>query len=111
MAALRDLSALIKVEAARLQAAERDSRLRNWKQWMTQDFLDGGRGAYAWCKADKGARAVAVQRNDGSYTAEPAEAHSILLDSWLPIFRMRDFEEAPSRDTVMTTFGAHVPQP
>ena len=76
---------------------------------MEQDLKRGGKGAYAWCKADVPARAIAVQHSDGAYTANAEEVHKLILREWLPIFRMRDHEEPPDEASFLSQFGAHIP--
>ena len=76
---------------------------------MEKDMRAGGKGLAQWCKAADSAKVVMIQRQDGSYTANATEMHKLLLDAWLPIFRMYDHGDPPKWEEFENKFGQFIP--
>ena len=106
---LQQLGQHLRNKAAALQQQDRQDRLKCWREAMVADAGNGGAKVASWCKMTDNQRVNMISRPDGSYTANSEEMHKLILDAWLPIFRMFEHEPPASWSEFEKEFGAFFP--
>ena len=97
----------------RLQAVrgERLARIHEWKERLRAAHAAGKpKAVYAWLKNQYVPPVWALQRRDGSWTADPREMHQLVREAWDPIFNVWATapQERPSWEAFSAEYGPEI---
>ena len=103
--ALRELLGVEKKQRTRLARADA------WKQWFADDWAGSRKRTFAYVRGEEQLPSASIlQRDDGTLTGNIMDIDNMLLGAWIPTFRARDFEPAPSWDAFYVRYQQHIPR-
>ena len=84
------LAADLRAEARQAHEDDREKRTMVLNNWPRTDH----KAACNWCKGVDNEKIVMVQREDGTHAANAKQAHTLVEQAWIPIFKMQELQYA-----------------